>query len=61
MAGPIGRTRAATKTAAAPKKKGLFGKIAGFFKGDKPAPPSPTPSPSPSPADAGKGSEGKPR
>jgi len=51
----------ASGQAAAPKKKGLFGKIAGFFKGGQPAPPTPTPSPSPSPADAGQGSQGKPR
>jgi penicillin-binding protein 1B len=51
---------------AAPKKKGLFGKFVGLFKGDKPAQPSPapaSPSPSPSPAPAGSnpGSDGKPR
>lgn len=53
--------QASGQAAAPPKKKGFFGKIAGFFKGDKPAQPSPTPSPSPSPADAGQGSESKPR
>ncbi len=56
-----GSQQASGQAAAPPKKKGFFGKIAGFFKGDKPAQPSPTPSPSPSPADAGQGSESKPR
>ena len=51
----------ATGQAAAPKKKGLFGKIVGLFKGDKPAPPTPTPSPSPSPAAPDQGSGNKPR
>jgi penicillin-binding protein 1B len=56
-----GSSQQASGQAAAPKKSGLFGKIVGLFKGNKPAPPTPAPSPSPSPAAPDQGSGNKPR